>query len=178
MGWLLMAKEKLLTDAELAEAIKPIDPPSQATSQSTGSSKPTGTGRAKKGDSDLVAGLTSSVELLGVGVSFLDEFDGDLIHDKAQLIAESLVELSHHNPRARKMLEQLVMGSAWGGVALTLGKEIALPIALHHGVLPEPFNSAMADARDIPVKASKGDREKLISLVESPDGDSDTEQPR
>lgn len=171
-----MVKEKLLTDAELAEAIKPIDPPSQTSPKSSNASSSKQPKSSKKGDAELIDGLTSSVELLGVGVSFLDEFDGDLIHDKARLIAESLVELSHHNPRARKMLEQLVTGSAWGGVAMVLGKEIALPIALHHGVLPEPFNTAMAEARDIPVKANKGDAEKVVSLVDSPDGD--TEQPR
>jgi hypothetical protein len=170
-----MAKEKLLTDAELAEAIKPIDPPSQA------SSKPTGTGKAKstsskKGDTDLIAGLTSTVELLGVGVSFLDEYDGDIIHEKATIIAEAFVELSHHNPRVRKLLEQLVTGSAWGGVLMVLGTEVALPIAIHHGMLPEPINSVMAEARDIPVKAKKGDADKIVSLVGSPDGD--TEQPR
>lgn len=175
-----MAKEKLLTDAELAEAIKPIDPPSQASSKSSNASSSkqakSSSRNTKKGDSELISGLTSTVELLGVGVSFLDEFDGDVIHDKATIIAEAFVELSHHNPRVRKLLEQLVTGSAWGGVLMVVGTEVALPIAIHHGMLPEPINSVMAEARDIPVKANKGDAEKVVSLVDSPDGD--TEQPR
>lgn len=53
--------------------------------------------------------------------------------------AHSWAQLAKQSPQVRKVLMKMIEGGAWGGViASTMG--VALPIALHHGALPERFN--------------------------------------
>jgi len=104
----------------------------------------------------LQAGLRSSFELLGLGLMAVDHFDGQIIVDKSGDMAEALIELAKVNPSVRRMLESLVGVGAWSGVITVFGAQVALPIAVHHNLLPEPVNTMLAESGDIPVKPRKG----------------------
>lgn len=160
---------------ELAEAMKPIDPPSKAKSTA---SKPTST-RASSGTrktstgtniADVREGLKGTFTLFGTAISYLDEFDGEIIATKAEAMADALLDVAKTNPAVMRILEGLVSTGAWSGVITVIGMEVALPIAVHHSLLPEPINTFIAQSGDIEVRRNKQ------SLTVVPDGDIATEQ--
>jgi hypothetical protein len=107
-------------------------------------------------DTQLRATLVSSIDMLGTAISFVDDFDGELIASKAEKLADLMLELAKTNPKVRARLESLVAAGAWSGVVTLIGAEIALPIAVHHNLLPEGINSYLAESQEIEVRPRKG----------------------
>lgn len=69
-----------------------------------------------------------------------DLYCAELWAARSDMLASSWYELSKQNASVRRVLEQLVEGSAWGGVIMST-LAITLPIAKHHGIYrgPDPF---------------------------------------
>lgn len=69
-----------------------------------------------------------------------DQYCAEVWNARAPMVASAWFELSKQNPAVKRILEQLVEGSAWGGVVMST-LALALPIAKHHGVYrgPDPF---------------------------------------
>jgi hypothetical protein len=138
-----MVKSKISDD--LADAVIPIDPPSRAKHASKPTAKPKSMTQPQ-----LRKAIASSFELLGFGIGTLDAFDGEVIVDNADDMADALIELGKTNPSVMRWLENLVGVSAWGGVLTVLGVKVAAPIAIHHGVLPAEMAAFMEG--EIPIK--------------------------
>ena len=84
--------------------------------------------------------------MAGLLVGMANTVDGLIISNNAANLAGALDRLANENDNVRRVLTNLVTGSAWGGVIVAAGS-IALPIAANHGVtLP------MADAMLAPYK--------------------------
>ncbi len=138
-----MAKPKM-SQEDLAAAVKPIDPPSK------GGSKKKKVAPKSMTAPQLKKAIASSFELLGFGVGTLDAFDGNVIVDNADDMADALIELGKTNPNVMRWLENLVGVSAWGGVITVFGVKVVAPIGIHHGWLPEEM--ALFVEGDIPIK--------------------------
>lgn len=69
-----------------------------------------------------------------------DLYCAELWAARSDMLASSWYELSKQNTSVKRVLEQLVEGSAWGGVIMST-LAITLPIAKHHGIYrgPDPF---------------------------------------
>ncbi len=153
-----------LSGQELADAVKPIAPPSK---QRTSKKKTT---PASMTATQLKKALSSSFELLGFGIGTLDAFDGEVIVNNADDMAEALIELGKTNPNVMRWLENLVGVSAWGGVITVFGIKVVAPIAIHHRLLPEEM--AMFVEGDIPIK---GETLKVVPpQKDSLDADADS----
>lgn len=150
-----------------------IPPPSQAgkasTDKGTSGSKSKGSGLTI---TQLENGLKSNFELLGIAIMGFDKFDGEIITEKAPELANALTELAKTNPRVRATLESLMEVGAWGGVASVVGLQIALPIAVHHNLLPDNVTRMLATQGDIPVKGwdnlqgeTEGDGESNVTHI-------------
>lgn len=152
-----------------------IPPPSQAGKQAKeGGSKPKDTGGLTI--VQLEKALAANFEMLGIAVMGFDHFDGEVIVSKAPDLASALTEVAKHNKRVRNVLESMVAVGAWGGVLTILGGQIALPMAVHHNLLPDNVNSFLAEQSDIPVKESKA-KPKETNLRAVPNDDFDGTEP-
>lgn len=146
-----------MTDSkEKLKGVEFIPPPSEAGKASKG--KSSSGSKSKKGGltiTQLENGLKSNFELLGIALTGFDEFDGNVIVDKAPELASALTELAKANPRVRASLESLLEVGAWGGVITVFGGQIMLPIAVHHNWLPDNINRMLAEQGEIPVKGQR-----------------------
>ncbi|MCP4229549.1 MAG: hypothetical protein GY771_05315 [bacterium] len=130
-----------------------IDPPSEVVKEKQAPKGDKGKGK-KSGltIAQLESQLKGSFEFLGMLVAGYDEFDSEVIITKAPDLAKALTDLARNNPRVRARLESLLEAGAWGGVIMLVGSQIALPIAVHHNMLPPGMNALIAEQSDIPVK--------------------------
>lgn len=174
--------EKLLTEQELSEAVKPIDPPSKAKSDSTGTTrrKRTANTSAKKTSSaskvtiaELKDGLAGTFTLMGLGIGTLDSFDGQVITENAEDMADALIDIAKTNPTVMRWLESMITVSAYGGLITVFGMQVAMPMAVHHNMLPEPLNSFMAEQGDIPIKAKPENENPNLQVVPNGNPNSD-----
>lgn len=106
---------------------------SSGSGSSSSSSK--GKGGRKGGRRSLRDPLTELLTTLGLGVSVINGFDGQVIIFKAETVARELDDLARQNPQVHRVLSQLVAASAWGSVATVLAS-VAVPIAMNHGAIP------------------------------------------
>jgi hypothetical protein len=94
--------------------------------------------------------LAQNFVVLGLGVSLVDPFDGQTIGLNADKLAKAWADLAAQNPQVRKVLEGLLLGSAWGA-AIGQTVMVALPIAVRHGYAPINFaHMAVASGIKIP----------------------------
>lgn len=84
-----------------------------------------------------------------------DQYCAEVWNARAPMVASAWFELSKQNPAVKRVLEQLVEGSAWGGVAMST-LALALPIAKHHGVYrgPDPFSAFLPGPTEPPPSGS------------------------
>ncbi len=134
-----------MSQEDLAAAVKPIDPPSKG-----GAKKAKKVAPRSMTAPQLKKAIASSFELLGFGIGTLDAFDGNVIVENADDMADALIELGKTNPNVMRWLENLVGVSAWGGVITVFGVKVVAPIGIHHGWLPEEL--ALFVEGDIPIK--------------------------
>ena len=111
---------------------------------STGSGK--GSGRQTKSLKAIEDSLAGVYTFVGMGVGFVDQFDGTVICDSAGNLAQSWVQLAASNDAWRKRLEKFCTGTGIGTVIFAHAM-VAFPILQHHKLLPtfmlsqEPSNA-------------------------------------
>jgi hypothetical protein len=81
---------------------------------------------------NAVLALTTQV---GIAVSIFDSYDGKVILEGAEGLADSLADLAMVNPQVRAALLSLTEGGVYARVAMSVAS-IAFPILVHHGVIP------------------------------------------
>lgn len=91
----------------------------------------------------LEARLTEQLTIMGMFVGLIDQYDGTVIVAGGPRFAAALTKLARENPSIRKALEMMLEGSAWAEV-IVAGGMIALPIAAHHGMLPNQLGQKLA----------------------------------
>lgn len=96
----------------------------------------TGTTRKRSVDA-LTKELEATLTDIGALVQLADVFDGQCIIQGSPRLASSLGNVADKNATVRKTLESFVGASAWGGVVASAAA-IAVPILMHHGILPTP----------------------------------------
>lgn len=111
-------------------------------------------------DDKLRAELTSSLGTLGLGLMVVDVYDGLVVMDRAPQTVDALMEVAAHNPRVRKLLDQMVEVSVWAAFGTALAGMI-VPIGVHHGLIPLPRE--MVEAQFI----SPETRESLANLPDN-----------
>jgi hypothetical protein len=72
----------------------------------------------------------------GVGVAFLDQYDGFVIGQNASKLADSWAALAEKDPKVRKALMRMLTGTSWAGVLMAHAM-VALPIMQHHNLIPQ-----------------------------------------
>lgn len=73
--------------------------------------------------------------MMGAMVMMVDQFDGLVITSQAEDNAKALAKLANKNARVKKALEAMMQVSSLGAIAGVVGAT-AVPILMHHGVIP------------------------------------------
>ncbi len=122
--------------------------------RSAGDSRPTGgPARDLKGKlTELFAGMALIPMAAG------DHYSAHIISTRAPHLAEAWADLARQNPAVKRILEGLVQGGAWGGVALATGS-VLVPILGHYGMLP-PIDPWVGQYGPPPV--TQGERRRPI----------------
>lgn len=89
--------------------------------------------------------LTRYFNVLGAGVSFVNEYDGTVITTGGPAIAHELVELAKTDKKLREKLEFITKPGKYGPLTLAVAS-VALPIMANHGMLPQ-FRITGSDER-------------------------------
>lgn len=79
---------------------------------------------------------------------FGDEFTSKLILKRASTLASSWVDLAQENPSVERVINQLITGSAWGGVIVTHAM-VVVPIAAHRGLIPGELGQNLKMAAEL-----------------------------
>lgn len=103
------------------------------------------------GEQGVIDGLAQLYTLLGISILPFNNYDGQVIMERAQPMAASAVGVARHNPRMMKFLRRLAVGSEWGEFAVIhIGVGIAL--GANHGMvkreLPAAFNLPVPPERE------------------------------
>lgn len=111
-------------------------PPGAASEESEGPSIPA---RSRSASRNLETRLE---EFFG-GVAVAIAATGDPVCSRhvarqAKPLASAWNNLARENPRVRKIIERALSGGAWGEVILVTSATV-IPIAAHHGLLPDSF---------------------------------------
>lgn len=77
---------------------------------------------------------TISIAIFATG----DEYCANVVATQAKPLAKAWADLASVNDRVRVMLERMMEGSVWGGVIFATAATV-IPIAAHHGLLPDKF---------------------------------------
>lgn len=138
------------------DGLEYFDPPSKAKPKDKDPTRNASGGR-KGGMSidQLQRALTASFEMVGIAVAGFDKFDGEVIVSRAGDLGAALTDVARANPKVRARLEALVEVGAWGGVLSIVGAQIAIPIAVHHELLPKEINGWLADNGGIPTTSKQ-----------------------
>lgn len=113
----------------------------------------------KAADAKMIAGLEELVTLVGMGVSFWDAYDGQVICAGAAPLARQLVSMGDQYPAVKRVLAKVAGGAvtAQSGLGLTMVvAQMAVPIMVHHGTLPADRMPSML-MRFAPVEATTAD---------------------
>ena len=87
---------------------------------------------------DIQAGITDLMGIIGTGVFMLNHYDGSVILANATNCASALTKAASQNPAIHKVLSSLIQTSAWAAVGSAF-LPIGMAIAANHGVAPEIF---------------------------------------
>lgn len=138
-------------DPEGSGSGDPSSPAGSASGSTSGggttTKKASGKKRGKRGGrKSLQRDLEQLLGVLGSGLSMLDPFDGTVVLENAPQLARALDDAAKENEALWRTLAMLTSGSGGAaGIALAL-VPIVLPIAKHHGLLPDtPAVTDLAD---------------------------------
>lgn len=107
--------------------------------------------------SSLEARLTEFLGMASIPFALQgDMYCASILASRTPTLAKNLTALADENPGIKRVLNKMMEGSAWGGVALSV-VAIAVPIAQHHQLLPgsDPF---AAQYPDLPAGITPGPR--------------------
>lgn len=93
----------------------------------------------------LTDALTQQFVMVGMMVYPFENFDGQTIITGSPQLATSLVGVAEQSPAVRDALQKLVTTGAWAQVAAAVAA-IAIPICMHHGIMPKMKIPGMASA--------------------------------
>ena len=79
--------------------------------------------------------LTELVAMAAVFTTYRNEYDGMVVAAKAPDVVTNLMRLAQENPRIKKLLDTLVLGSTYAELVASLGA-VAIPIMVNHNMLP------------------------------------------
>jgi len=113
-------------------------------------------GRVSK-DERLRRELIATLGLVGTGLMMVEPYDGLVVLDRAEPTVDALMDVAAHNPRVRKVLEQMIEVSVWGALGTALAG-IVLPITAHHNLLP-------IDERSIEPQFLSEDTRKRLDIL-------------
>ena len=92
--------------------------------------------RSRSGDVERIrTGFQELYVAIGVGVSFVDGYDGMVIGGNAAKLADSWAKLAENDPKVRKALMKMLAGTSWSGVIFAHAM-VAVPIMQHHNMVP------------------------------------------
>lgn len=83
----------------------------------------------KKQLEEMFLGLSMGAAVIG------DQFDGEIIAENAEELAEVWYKLALQNAAVKRTLEAMMQTGAWSGVLMTTAA-IVVPIAQNHGAIP------------------------------------------
>lgn len=157
-----MSEETIEADAPPADSApnKAAKSPSSSSSSSKSASSKGKSASKSKGKRSLERPLTDLFVSVGALVAPLDQFDSQCIISGAPDLAKSLNQVAQQDPRVYRALERLTSGGAWGGVVVS-AMPIILPIAAHHGMLPQALQSTTTEAGATP----SGDQASTLGAV-------------
>ena len=109
----------------------------------------------RSGSGGLKKQLREFFLFLGTLLKAVDDFDGQVLIDNAPDLADQLYVLADQNPRVKRALQLMLEGGAWSGVVGLIAVKVALPISVHHQLLPEDANARLAAVMEIPIREQK-----------------------
>lgn len=136
-----------MTDDD-SKAFTPIDdePPKRGRGRPKKDASNTPTDKAPQRPTVNVKGWNRAAEIEGIlfkylqgislGVSFINDADGQIISKGAADLAHELTELGKVDKRFRSMLESIAAPGKYGGLLLASGA-IVIPIAINHNLIPQ-----------------------------------------
>lgn len=160
-----------------------IDPPKDETPTKPQDAKPVqtrrrgGGGRKKNLKPDLEA-LFSGV---GTMLCFANLYDGTVVLNNAERLAEVLNDAAKHNPKLYNALRMATETSSWTGV-ITATAMVAIPIAANHGLVP-PATAQLVGAEMPPERTPKPTKQRdtktkrksgLLNVFESTNDEPET----
>lgn len=113
--------------------------------------KPTGR-PAGRANASSVVNIENAMNEFFAAVSMGFQFAGDdvmavIFASRGPKVAEAWAELARINPGVRKVIEKMLTGSAWSGVAIS-SLSIAMPVAERYGVFPDNLPNPFALSLD------------------------------
>lgn len=149
--------EDQITAATVDDADAPEPTTAKDSAPSTKSTrKRSSTAKAKpSGARSLERPLREIVEQIGGMLSIVEPFDGAVVSHNATRLAKALDGIAKDNPSVHRALSALTASGGWGGVMIAVGS-IGLPIAAHHGIIPQSpvidvlTPKAARDAAEVP----------------------------
>lgn len=99
--------------------------------------------------------VTISVAVAATG----DLHCATIIAANAEPMALAWADLAKVNPRVQAVIERMLTGSAWGGVIFATAA-CAIPIAVHHKMLPEKFPLPMGFGIDQSPEVQEEDKRR------------------
>jgi len=135
-----------------------VKPPGAAKAKESKDTKPD-TGRPVGRPPNLQKQLEDQFMTMGMMLSMVDQFDGELVAENASELAEAWYKLAQQNKAVKRILEGIMETGAWSGVIMTTAA-IAIPIADNHGLIPEniphPFKKPPHKQSAVPMAGAPG----------------------
>ena len=122
------------------------DAPSNPTTDSIPTPPKRGRGRPKGSTNaskllpvgEIEEGITQFLSLLGMGVSFVNSYDGSVIIKQANPVAKSIAGMAAKDKKIHAQLTKALRAGSYAAVA-TATVPIAFAIGANHGFLPDMF---------------------------------------
>jgi hypothetical protein len=111
-------------------------PPKKSTDKAPPASKPAKAERPRGRPPELQKQLEDL--FLGIGLmtgGAINEFDGEVIRDNAEALAENWNKVAQSNAAVKRFLTSMMETGAWSGAIMTTAA-VAIPIMQNHGVIP------------------------------------------
>ena len=92
------------------------------------------TARRAKDIKTIEDGLTQAFAMAGLGLSMWNLYDGMVIGENAEKLAQAWTKVAERNPTVKKYLLRMLSGGDWAG-AIMITSAVIVPIAANHGLV-------------------------------------------
>jgi hypothetical protein len=123
-------------------------------------------------DKPLSMRLEGSFGFIGLGVTFIDPYDGRCVTAGSHNLAVALGQVAEQYPEAGKYIEMLCIDGPWIAI-LVATAPILLPILVHHGLIPPILPAPFAGPADPHRRGAKGKWAKAYSDAAGSTGEGD-----